>query len=104
MPTAYVFDLTGDGKSLKLKLTKDLFPDTWRDQNPPSCLVVPGGNVDSSQANKLICHTGPDQNEPVITLNGASWGSAVGDSGDAHCDQCDVGCPNDWNWVLSSKG
>ena len=105
MPTIYQFDLTSDDRTLKLRLTKDAFPDTWRDMTTSnSCLsATPSGNVDSSRGNKLICHTGPPNNEPAITLNDATWDSAVGDTGDATCDLCDIGCPTNWSWVLSSK-
>jgi hypothetical protein len=92
MPKNYMFDLSGAEKSIKLKLTKDVFPDTWEDQTGAGgCLAVPNGNVDSSKNDRLICHSGPPNSEPVIILLGATWSSRVGDTGTANCAMCEPG-------------
>lgn len=101
--TDYVFDLTSNDKALKLKLTK-AGTETWTDLTVnDSCLAIPSGFVDSSHPDKLICHSGPPDNDAVITLDGASWTSKVRDEGTAVCELCNIGCPNDWDWILSSK-
>jgi|SRR5947209_5276223 len=107
MSTTYTFDLTDDSrdKTLKMKLTRNIvFPDEWEDANPGNnCLIIPSGNVDSSAANKVICHSGPPNNAPIMTFNGFHWDKDPGATGDAVCDGCDVGCSNAWTWVLSKK-
>jgi hypothetical protein len=101
MPTEYIFDLTGDDKTLKLKLTKDLPYSHWDALDGEECLDTPNGNIDDNVAGKLICHNGIG--EAVMTLNGASWSSSVNDTDDAVCDGCVSQCPRDWTWILRSK-
>ena len=100
MSTTYVFQVTPCGARLALEHNL-IMPDTWTDTAAAPTLIVAGGFVDSSQPGRIICHSGPDDNAPVVTLIGATWDSQVGESGAATCDLCQ-NTPNSQTWLLAS--
>ena len=101
MSTTYRFSVQPCGADLQLEHNL-LMPNTWTDKAGSGNLVVGSGNVDASQAGRLICHSGPPDNSPVLTLLGASWDSKVGDRGNATCDMCN-GTPDAQSWTVTSK-
>jgi len=98
--TKYVFDISPCGAQLELDKTL-ILPASWQDLAASDKLIVGSGLVDDSQAGKLICHSGPPEKTPVVTLVGASWDSKPGDSSDdgAHCDLCQ-NTPTSQSWRL----
>ena len=105
---SYSFNLTDktEKRTLKLKVTKNiLFPHEWVDLDPgDNCLLVGRGIADDSKDDKVICHTGPPDNAPIMTFKEFHWNRKVGDTGGAVCDGCDSGCSPDWQWTLADIG
>jgi hypothetical protein len=79
-----------------------VMPDTWNDDALAPTLIVSSGFVDSSDASKLICHSGPPDKTSVITLTGAGWNSQVGDTGSATCDLC-TNTPGPQTWTVTAR-
>lgn len=98
MPTNYHFRLTPAGTLLNVKDEFGPF-NTWDAIEHAEKLVVTSGGVDTSQSDRMICHSGPLQNVPVVTLRGASFDSKEGDEGDATCDLCQQ-TPGPQRWRL----
>ena|SRR5450756_227580 len=69
---------------------------TWIDTNTARQLLFHGGNVDDHIDGQLICCTDISLSTPVVTLQGASWDSAAGDTGSASCDSCQDHSPQLW--------
>jgi hypothetical protein len=102
MATMYRFRV--DPCGAKLELSHNLvFPDTWTDQAASDKLLVGTGNVDSSSnTSRLICHSGPPDKIPVLTLIGAGWTSTIGDKGAPSCNSCE-NTPDVQSWALTAK-
>ena len=101
MSTTYRFAIAPCGADLEV-IHNLVTPNEWEDKAQSPCLVSPGGGVDGSQSDRLVCHAGIDGNPPVITLIGATWNSNPGDTGVATCDLC-TQTPNQQAWTLTSK-
>lgn len=101
MSTKLTFQVDPCGATLELEHNL-LLPDTWLDTAHSPKLTIGSGFVDSSDATKLLCHSGAPGDTAVITLLTASWASNVNDMGDATCDLCQ-NTPNPQTWTLVSK-
>ena len=81
-----------DMTKLKLNLRSDGFTVTlddrlneWRAQGSCECLTFTDGKIDA-RGDRMILHTGggvSGGNEPLLTLMGAKWTSAIGNTGEA---------------------
>lgn len=98
MPDHIYFKLN-DG-DIVLKLSDPIGPiNRWRDESESSCLLLAGGPVrEINEPQSLDCHSGGSGNVRVISLLGASWDSAVGDTGqvDIERDLFDGCDPTAW--------
>ncbi len=66
---------------------------SWLSQS--AVLVSAGGGVTASNAPvQLVCG---DEGATIVTLKGASWDSAQGDSGDADCGGCKGSIQKYWS-------
>jgi hypothetical protein len=85
-----------------LKLSKTFPADEWtQTEGRVDCMLVTGGIVNAKHAGKLICHTGPDDNLVVVVLNGASWDTPVGATGDAIIESQDQ-CQREQQWTKTA--
>lgn len=99
MADNYYFELN-DG-NVTVVVVDEIGPiNTWHSLPENNCLIVESGIVNSN-SDSFICHSGPPNNEKIVTLFDASWNSQVGDTGstEAHLAQ---GCSPD-NWTLVKK-
>lgn len=103
--TKYIFDLIAGSKTMQLILNKNpVGVDGWTvSHDEDDCLLASGGVVDSHVESRLICHTGPSTNLPVVILLEASWDSDLHATGDARCEVLESKCPAQWEWRLTSK-
>ncbi len=97
MATNYYYELN-DG-DLTIKVADEIGPlNTWSSEPFDNCLVIESGGVDAKPTG-LICKAGVTPFNPVLTLKGASWDSAVGDEGDVETHLAS-GC-NPTRWVIT---
>lgn len=101
MSTIYQFKNDPSGADLEI-VHNIISPDTWLDKAQSDKLVVPSGFVDSSGQDRLVCQTGPPENNAVVTLLGASWSTEVKSTGQAVCNLCN-NTPDNQTWILAAK-
>ena len=101
MSTDYYYELDDGGIEIVVA-DEFLVPNTWRVERQDSdCLLITTGVVNVRTLGK-ICHSGPPNNEPVVTLFGASWESNPGDSGRAEAHFTNGCSPKNWTLIKKS--
>jgi hypothetical protein len=84
MATNYYYRLSP--ATTLLRVTDGFLLNSWEAVENEEKLVVTAGIVSTTNEGQIL-HSGSGSTS-IVTLSGASWSSAPGDTGDGSCDSC----------------